>query len=344
MNRRDGRIKPRDYLYASEIGRNMLDVYWAMSGIEPTNLASDVARRKMEAGNFYEAVVVWVMRRTGILKDTQTRVKLLDQPDMLNVSGKLDFIAGHDGNWKKTIDEVESYFKILEDMNFDFPYFDSVKKISRETMKVLSEKYPNGLEDKIYEVKSINSMAFWRGGHPIEEPYFHHVRQLTFYQNYSPIKIGSFIYIDRDTMSISEIPNYIKDDVINDMHNWIKKMTYYYRNNIEPPRPEIILFDEKEQKYQFNWEIDRSQYRDKILGDTDVEKVLEEIKAKNKQLRLNRTIEDSFKEETIRGTKKYKIAIGLLRAREDDEVVMKKSKCTQEDVDLLKARIEKDIL
>jgi len=320
-SRFDRRIEPRDFLYGSEIGKNYLEVYWAMQGVEPTNLASDIARRKMEAGNLYEAMITWVLRRVGLLKESQTRVRLLDNPEYLNVYGRLDIVAGHDGNWVKTKQELEDLFLKIEGnfeaksdiivntlketgiefnentekafkagvefsklKGFDFPFFNTIKKISRETIEFLSKSYPNGLVDKIYEVKTINSIAFWKNDQPISKPYPHHVRQLTFYQLYHPVKVGSFLYLDRDTMSISEIPNIIKEEVVKEIYDWLKQMTYYYRNKIEPPRPEIIIWDKKEEKFTFNWEVDRSQYRDVILKGIDVKEINEQIKLKNKNL------------------------------------------------------------
>ena len=118
----------------------------------------------------------------------------------------------------------------------------------------LAEKYPDGLQDKIYEVKSLNSMAFWREDKPIGIPYEHHLFQLSFYQMYNDkgIKDASFLYIDRDSMSISELPNIIKDDTIKKMEDWHKQITYYYQNKIEPEKPELIIFDKKEKKWQLN--------------------------------------------------------------------------------------------
>ena len=337
--KKDRRIQPRDFLYASEVGRPYLDVYWSMQGIEPTNVQSDTARRKMEAGNFYEAVVGWVFQRVGILKETQAKARLIDNPDYLNVYGRIDIIAGHDGNWDKTKKEMDEYFNKLIELEFDFPFFGVVKKISTETINYLSEKYPAGLEDKLYEVKSINSMAFWKNDEPIGTPYPHHINQFTFYQYYHQIKNGSFLYLDRDTMSISELPNIIKDEVVKDIHDWLKKMTYYYRNNIEPPKPQLIIWDIKEQKYQFNWEVNWSAYKDKILEGVNVDKINEEIKEKNKMLRRDKMIKNAVNGDNVRGTKKFNTAIQMLKDGKENEEILKKSGCTQEEVDILKEKI-----
>jgi hypothetical protein len=302
---------------------------------------------------------------------------LLDNPDYLNVYGRLDIVAGHDGDWDKTYKDLENLFKKLSGTNypdvnlvteilgeagipfseeaykifslgadhsrvenFDFPFLNSVEKISYQTVNYLKEKYPNGLEDKIYEVKSINSMAFWRNDEPISTPYEHHVRQLTFYQMYHPVKKGSFLYIDRDTMSISEIPNVVKEKVVKEIYEWLRMMTYYYKNNIEPPMPELIIYDKTRERFTFNWEVERSQYKDKILKGVNQYVILKEIKEKNKNARRDKVIQSAVNGEDVRGTGKYKAALQFIKDGKTDEEIMKKSRLTEEELKILKENIK----
>ena len=336
--RQDRRIEKRDFLYASEIGKNFLDVYWSMQGVAPTNLASDVARRKMEAGNFYEALVVWSLRKIGLIVDTQTRSRITDHEKWPNVYGRIDIIAGHDGNWDKTREEVKAYFDKMEQEGFDFPLFSTVKKISMQTIEMLAGSFPEGLDKKIYEVKSINSMAFWRNDAPISTPYDHHKIQLSFYQmtNDLGIKDGSFLYIDRDTMSISEIPNFVTEEITKKIADWLDQMTHYVKNSIEPPKPEFIVWDAKYKKYSFNWEINRSQYKDKILEGVSEIDIIREVNTRNKKMRTNNKMTLALEGSAERGTGKYKQAIELIKTGAPDEVVIKKTKVLAEEIVFLK--------
>ena len=307
----------RDMLWASEIGRDYYEVYLSMNGIEPTNKFSDTIRRKFEAGNFYEAIVIWTCQKVGILKNTQGQVRLFpEDKSLLPIYGRYDILAGHNGDWQKTKKEMEDYFNKLIELEFDFPFFDRVKKIAFETINYLSEKYPQGLTDKIYEVKSLNSLAFWRGGEPISTPYEHHIFQQTFYQLYNKdnTDIGSFLYIDRDTMSLSELPNLVKPEVVEKMKEWHKQISYYYLNKVEPKPPELIIFSEKEQKYQVNWQFERSAYKDRILGDKKLEDITEEVKQKNQILKEQGLMKSAKNGESRFGTKKYEKAIKLIQA------------------------------
>ncbi len=378
VRKKDKRIEPRNYLFASELGKPFIEVYWAMNGIEPTNLASDIARRKMEAGNFYEAIVVWVLRRVGLLKETQTKVRLTDKEKCLNVHGRLDIVAGHDGNWDETYKELDSLFLKLDGSldvqrelvemflneegieideekykifrmgveygkikDLDFPFINVVKTISYTTVDYLKSKYPHGLEDKIYEVKSINSLAFWRNNEPISSPYAHHIRQLSFYQMYHTVKKGSFLYIDRDTMSVSELPNFITEEIENEIHSWIEKMTYYYLNKIEPPKPELVIYDNVRKRYTFNWKVDRSQYKNLLLDGMDEIAINIEVKKMNKEMRQNNLIKSAMNGEDVRGVKKYILAINLLNEKNTDEEIIKKSKITVRELAKIKDSVNK---
>jgi hypothetical protein len=333
--------KPRDILYASEIGRSYYDTYLSVMGVPATNEISDTIRRKMEAGNFYEAIVAWVFQRVGILQDTQVQIRTY-VPGLMPIHGRADILAGCDGDWNTRKAKLLDLFTNLDKFEFSFPFLEQVRKLSFSLIDDLSIKYPNGLEQKIIEVKSLNSMAFWSGGEPISTPYDHHKYQLSFYQSFNKLGVtdASFIYVDRDTMSLSELPNYINDDTLKKMNEWHKQISYYVQNRIEPPKPEIVVF--KEGKYQFNWEIERSDYKDLILSGIDVEKVREEIKYKNKELKDIEMIKLALSGDTEKyGIKKYIKAIELLKQNVDIPKVMKQTNISQTVVDYYLSAINK---
>lgn len=311
------KTEPRNFLYASELGRSLFDVYHSLIGIEPTNAITDAVRRKMEAGNFYESLVVWVFQRCGILIETQGKARTPETENSIAVYGRFDILAGTEKSqesWSKKKEHLDILFRQLEEIKFDFPFLSQVKKLSENLVEYLSTEYPDGIEAKIYEVKSLNSLAFWREGAPISTPYSHHINQLSFYQDHNErgIKNGSFLYIDRDTMSVSELVNIPKEDQRQERKKWIESITKHYRERIEPPKPEPILFSKERDQYQFNWEIERSPYADMIIPSSDKQKILDEIKKRNKNLKEKRLMEAAFRNEDKFGTKKYKKAIQMI--------------------------------
>src|SRR5262245_51894370 len=89
----DRDMKPRENIWASEIGYSYIDRYLKMTGVKQTNPPNERALRKFQAGNLWEWVIGFILKRAGILQGKQRSVDF-QQPGMLNVTGKLDFIAG----------------------------------------------------------------------------------------------------------------------------------------------------------------------------------------------------------------------------------------------------------
>jgi hypothetical protein len=297
--------KPRDYVYATEIGAPLIEVFWKLKGEPVTNDFSDLIVRKMEAGNFMENLIVWVFKRCGILKEWQGTVRFEDAK-YLPVHGRLDVVAGHDGNWEETIKKVEQFYETMDQAWLDFPYYSIAKEKSKILLRGLAEQYPNGLTDKIYEIKSLNSHAFWKSnGERIGTPYDRHRKQLGLYQMVKNLP-GSFLYIDRDTMAISEIPNILTDELQKEILDWLEKITFYYKNNTEPPLPELIVWEEDKRQWAFNWEVERSVYRDKIIGGADkIDGILAAVKQKNIVQKEKEKIDMLMQKQDFRGAKKY---------------------------------------
>jgi len=89
----DRELVKRDYLWASELGKPLADVWLKMNAEPETNPPNARSLRKFEAGNLWEWVVKIILIRAGILHSSQERVES-NYEGLLRVSGKIDFIAG----------------------------------------------------------------------------------------------------------------------------------------------------------------------------------------------------------------------------------------------------------
>ena len=47
-------VKPRDYMWASQLGGSLVDIYLALTGVEKSNDFDLRAKRKFDAGVFWE--------------------------------------------------------------------------------------------------------------------------------------------------------------------------------------------------------------------------------------------------------------------------------------------------
>ncbi len=69
-------FKPRDYIYASEIGQGMYDRYLSMKGVITSNPPNEIALRKFKLGNMIEDFFKLVLYEIGLLKSISSMVNI----------------------------------------------------------------------------------------------------------------------------------------------------------------------------------------------------------------------------------------------------------------------------
>ena len=248
-------LKERDTIWASELGGAMIDRYLKMKAVKPTNPPNPRSLRKFEAGNIWEAIIGYVLMRAGILQQRQEWV-LFQYPNLLPVSGKLDFIAGGQPDYDKAISLIGKEFNWL-------PEF-----ISRATEKIvvkLKEQYPNGLKDIILELKSCSAYMF-ENYERKQTGSLQHKLQCFHYLKAKNMKEGHIVYVCKDDARLLEIgvfnPSYGEDLYFND----IKTMTEFLRKGEQPPLEKFIVFDSDFGKFSANWKVAYSQYLTMLYG------------------------------------------------------------------------------
>jgi hypothetical protein len=243
-------VKPRQHIWASELGGSFIDRWHRMKGIEPTNPPNKRSFRKFEAGNMFEWVVNTVLKRAGLLISTQDYIKH-KYPGLLEVTGKLDHRAGGKPDW----DNAE--------LTGDYPEF--MKRASKKIVKSFKKKYPNGLNEIILESKSVGSMMFHRyETHKMPNP--NHELQLFHYLKGTNTYEGHIIYISKDDLMIIEVGvfNVLKTETKYQAD--IEKMTEYLKSDKPPEKEKEITFDEVAGRFYLNWKITYSGYLTLIYG------------------------------------------------------------------------------
>ena len=243
-------VEPRNRMWASELGKSDIDIYLKLMGEKPTNPFTARALRKFEAGNVFEWIVELILRRCGIYKESQAWVKS-KMTDCLEVSGKLDHIAG----------SVPVFTQGME-----LP--DVFGRASLAIMNYFKEKYPNGLEEMILEIKSVSSYGIekvYATGKCIQE----HDLQ-TFHYAYNRKKNALIVYISRDDLRMCDIFIDHKDPVLEQRYiSKIKRVTDFYNKKIEPPIEPAIEFDEDDKKFSRNFNAQYSPYLTRNYGVAD---------------------------------------------------------------------------
>lgn len=244
---------PRDYIYASELGGSFIDRYLKMLGTKPTNPPNDRSKRKFQAGNLWEWIIMFVLIRAGIMRKQQVRAEVT-LPGMLRVSGRLDFIAGGTPDWEKAQYDIE---------HMHFPPF--IEYATEQIMKRFKELYAGvELEELIMEFKSTSSFVFERAM-ATKRANPNHVLQNFHYVFGSTYEMGKVTYVCRDDCRLLEFPVYGSAyDIQMDYQKDIETMTGYYNAKKVPPKEKELLFDQSTGRFNTNWKVEYSGYLTKI--------------------------------------------------------------------------------
>lgn len=245
LERNDREIEPRARLYASELGGSLIDRWHKLKGTPYTNPPNSRSMRKFMAGDIWEWIIKTVLIKAGIPFKTQDRV-LLEYPNLLPISGRLDFIAGGAIDYDTAIKRLE-----MEDIP------DFIKKPARAIIERFKNDYLNGLPEKLLEIKSVGSYIF-ESILVNDNPLKHHLLQASVY--YLTKKIPTdIVYVCRDDCRLAQ---YSIDKIAPEIEKEIKKdleqITKYYNDDIEPPKEDLILWEDG--KFKTNWKIQYSPY------------------------------------------------------------------------------------
>ena len=246
--------KARDYIYASEIGGAFIDRFLKMKGVPFTNPANDRSLRKFQAGNIWEWVVLYVLKRAGLLIETQRRIEH-QYKGLLRVSGRQDFIAGGVPNYDEAL-------KYIDEMCLPEALDNAAKNVVSEFKKLYAD---TPLKHIILEVKSASSFMFEKilSQNSAE---INHICQTFHYIKGTKINEGHIVYICKDDCRLFEhiITNERKYESIYKAD--IEKMTDYYNSDTQPPKEQMILFDEIGNRFYKNWRVEYSPYLTLIYG------------------------------------------------------------------------------
>lgn len=246
-------LKSRDYLWASELGKSPIDIWLKLKGLPYSNEPNARSLRKFEAGNFFEWVVSIVLKRAGILKESQ-RWSSHQYPGLLKVTGKVDFIAG--GKVDVQLFEQEMHAIGLPEVFLG---------AGDRVIRYLAEKYPEGLEEMPLEIKSVSAFMFDAMQKNGRSSRNHRLQTFHYLISENRPK-ANLVYICRDDLRLMEFPILNPSPIENEYRQEIEKLSKYVLSDVEPPKEREILFDEDLGKFVKNWTIEYSNYLTKLYG------------------------------------------------------------------------------
>lgn len=243
--------EPRNYIWASELGGSYIDRFLKMKGVPYSTTPNVRSLRKFQAGNYWEWLVSMVLKRAGLIIEQQSRV--YHQYDgLLNVSGKIDFLAGGQPDYGKMRSEMNMY---------DLPEF--VKDL---TNKLINSFEANGSEEYkpiVLEIKSCSSFVY-KAIEATEKPLPNHQLQNFHYLKGLNMDEGHVVYISKDDCLIKEFPVYNPSDVEYIYKNDIETMTNYFNSDEKPPLEKLIGWENG--KFTVNKKVEYSNYLEMLYG------------------------------------------------------------------------------
>lgn len=250
-------VFPRDRIFASELGRSDVDIFLKMMGEKPSNPPNDRANRKFHAGDLYEWFVFLVLKKCGILINKQQPVKnTID--GCCEVSGRLDFVVGGMPDYDSGQKKIDELIEALEMP----PLFHQVTK---NFIEILKAEYPDGLDEKVLEIKSTAVFGFEKvektgkalAGHDLQN--FHYAHGLDME--------GALCYISRDDLRMYEIPIMPYDQrLMTRYEEKVRKVSGYYKEKQMPEPEPLIMFDEDLGRFTKNFNVEYSPFLTKLYN------------------------------------------------------------------------------
>jgi hypothetical protein len=251
----DRPLKPREYLYASNIFDSHINTYLSMIGVEPSNPANDRSRRKFFAGHVWEYIVKQVLLVSGLYHQEEIKIDATPFRNLLSVHGRCDFLAGG------LVDKDEAWAKIKE---HNLP--DILHGIAH---RAIDKWHGLDLEKKILEIKSV-ALYTYDYVEKRRRPIDGHAGQAYHYQrnNKEGLK-ADIVYVSKDTALLSQFPlpmEHMEEAYMKDIA--IKTYFYEQRNKkgFTPPLDKLLDFDQSVGNFSKNLKVEYSNYLTMLYG------------------------------------------------------------------------------
>ena len=237
-------VQARARLWASELGKPNIELFLKLKGVEASNPPNDRSKRKFAAGRKFESMVGEVLSSIGILKSSQEYVSF-QYPDLLEVTGKLDFLAGG-------VPDLEKW-RVWKDfmVGHGVPADDDELNLAEGLMNYIFDAYPEGIAETILEIKSCSSFAM-NAMEKTKRASRNHRLQDFHYLKAKDNEHGKVVYVCRDDLRMMEMPVKLSDKKTEaEYRGAIEEITAYFKPFEHTPLEKFIVFDENKKPLAF---------------------------------------------------------------------------------------------
>lgn len=291
----------RNEIWASDLGKPFVDRYLKMKGVPYSNPIDGEGLQNFILGKSAEEAFADLLNICKIPNTSQNKVVVRKQ-GCLDVTGRLDLFLGVP-DWKDMLDRVDesikqelekekelketvyvydinknSRFKEERDKkNYSARFIEKKKKLI-EMIKKWEAQYPNGLENKVAEIKtiSLSAMKYHKTKHDLLTAYPQYTLQLYTYMLALGLDQGTLIFITKGMGKnyswLEEIPVFRSDELDQMFWNDVENFSKYFLEDKQPPIEPI--FDQSGKKPRINWKVTYSSYYD-LLYKAEVDKIKE---------------------------------------------------------------------
>lgn len=247
--------KPREHLWASELGNAPIDLFLRLKGEKPSNPPNERAKRKMGAGLDWEFTIEQILATAGILVAKQVRCEYQFE-GLLKVTGKCDFMIGG----KVNIEAAQKYLE--EGRAYISP---NRARAAMNAIKYYQKNYPNGFKQHPDELKSISDYAMDMM-EKSNRPILRNELQLLHYLVSLDHNVGTLSYLNRNDERMMEFSIYKTEESIKKYRKPIEIFSKYWYANETPPLEKLVIWDEEQGRFSKNLNVSYSNYLTRLYG------------------------------------------------------------------------------
>jgi len=235
-------LRPRDYVYASEIGNGIYDRVMKMRAVPPTTPPNQRSLRKFLAGNVWEYVTEKVLLCTGAFRAAEIVCNTTPFEGLPDVHGRADFFVGG------LVNKDEAMAKLND---ADMP----------EYLYVVAEKlidFMDGQEydNAVFELKSCSTFAMDKLERS-NKPLYNNAAQASYYRK-ATNQDSILCYICKDDARMKQF--YIDEGFDDYLKNDLAQIAQFIGNDVEPPKEQLLKFNNELGKFEKNFFIEYSNY------------------------------------------------------------------------------------
>lgn len=245
----DRELKPREYVWASELIRPHCDRFLAMKAVKATNPPNARSKRKFLMGNIIEEMQGIVIGLLGLRVDKQQEVWTRG---IVHVKGKIDFLVQGVPDYEKARADVKR-------LGFSEGFIEYLNSIINRFEQIVGH---NELAPMIRECKSCSQYVMnllMEGGYIIG-----HKMQLYHYLKGTGMPMGYVDYISKDDAIMSDTRVLYPDTMLEKMYTTdLEQLKVYIDKDEMPPPAPLINW---EGKFKRNFMVEYSNYLTMIYG------------------------------------------------------------------------------